>query len=98
MANRVEITRTVSRTLVKYVTLKWGNDGQPETVNREISFDGIIDRQKAQEKVSKMDATARIIDILHFDDVLGWYLDEILSLAHKVVRPASQQKKGDVNV
>lgn len=93
MASRIEITRTVSRTLVKYVTLKWSNDGQPETASREISFDGIIDRQKAQEKVSKMDATARVIDIVHFDDVLGWYLDEILPLAHKVVRPASQQKK-----
>lgn len=94
MASRIEITRTVSRTVVKYVTLKWGNDGQPETVNREISFDGLIDRQKAQEKVSNMDATARVIDIVHFDDILGWYLDEILPLAHKVVRPASQQRKG----
>lgn len=90
---RVEITRTISRTLVKYVTLKWGNDGQPEIVNREISFDGIIDKQKAQEKVTKIDNTARVTEVVHFDDVLGWYLDEILPMAHKVVRPASQQKK-----
>ena len=93
MATRIEITRTISRTLVRYVTLKWSDDGKPETVNREISFDGIIDRQKSQEKVNKIDATARVIDIVHFDDVWGWYLDEILPLAHKVVRPASQQKK-----
>lgn len=93
MANKIEITRTISRTLVKYVTLKWGNDGKPETVNREISYDGIITKENAQTKVSKMDSTARVVDIVHFDDVYGWYLDEIMPLAHKVVRPASQQKK-----
>ena len=90
---RVEITRTVSRTLVKYVTLKWSNDGTPETVNREVSIDGIVDKQKAQEKVSKTDATARVLEVVHFDDVYGWDLYEIMSLAHKVVRPASQQRK-----
>lgn len=93
MASKIEITRTISRTLVKYVTLKWSNDGKPETVDREISFDGIIKREDAQAKVSKMDSTARVTDIVHFDDVYGWYLDDIMPLAHKVVRPASQQKK-----
>jgi hypothetical protein len=93
MASKIEITRTISRTLVKYVTLKWGNDGKPEMVNREISYDGIITKENAQAKVSKMDSTARVVDIVHFDDVYGWYLDEIMPLAHKVVRPASQQKK-----
>lgn len=94
---RIEITRTVSRTLVKYVTLKWGNDGTPETVNREVSIDGIVDKQKAQEKVAKTDAMARVLDVVHFDDVYGWYLDDIMPLAHKVVRPASQQRKAGGN-
>lgn len=93
MASKVEITRTISRTLVKYVTLKWSDDGMPETVNREISFDGILSKEKAQEKVSKMDSTARVQSVTTFDDVYGWYLDDIMSYAHKVVRPASQQKK-----
>lgn len=92
MASKVEITRTISRSLVKYVTLKWGDDGTPEAVNREISFDGIFSKEKAQEKVSKMDNTARVLSVKTFDDVYGWYLDDIISLAHKVVRPASQQK------
>ena len=47
MASKVEITRTISRTLVKYVTLKWGDNGTPETVNREISFDGIMSKENA---------------------------------------------------
>lgn len=93
MASKIEITRTISRTLVKYVTLKWGNDGKPETVNREISYDGIMTKENAQTKVVKMDSTARVIEIVHFDDVYGWYLDDIMPYAHKVVRPASQQKK-----
>lgn len=93
MASKIEITRTISRTLVKYVTLKWGNDGKPETVNREISFDGVMSKEKAQEKVSKMDNTARVLSVTTFDDVYGWYLDDIMAYAHKVVRPASQQKK-----
>lgn len=93
MASKIEITRTISRTLVKYVTLKWSNEGTPETVNREISFDGILSKEKAQEKVSKMDNTARVLAVQVFDDVLGWYLDDILPLAHKVIRPVSQQKK-----
>ena len=93
MASKIEITRTISRTLVKYVTLKWGNDGKPETVQREISFDGIFTKEKAQEKVSKMDNTARVLSVTVFDDVFGWYLDDIMPLAHKVVRPASQQRK-----
>lgn len=93
MASKVEITRTISRTLVKYVTLKWGDDGTPETVNREVSFDGILSKEKAQEKASKMDNTARVVSVTTFDDVYGWYLDEIMPYAHKVVRPASQQKK-----
>ena len=98
MASKVEITRTISRTLVKYVTLKWGDDGNPETVNREMSFDGIMQKEKAQEKVSKMDNTARVQYVETFDDVYGWYLDDIMPYAHKVVRPASQQKKGGENV
>lgn len=93
MASKVEITRTISRTLVKYVTLKWSDDGTPETVNREVSFDGILSKEKAQEKASKMDNTARVVSVTTFDDVYGWYLDEIMPYAHKVVRPASQQKK-----
>lgn len=93
MASKVEITRTISRTLVKYVTLKWGDNGTPEMVNREISFDGILQKEKAQEKVSKMDSTARVQSVTTFDDVYGWYLDDIMPYAHKVVRPASQQKK-----
>lgn len=93
MASKIEITRTISRTLVKYVTLKWGNDGKPEMVNREISFDGIMSKEKAQEKVSKMDNTARLLSVTVFDDVYGWYIDDIMPYAHKVVRPASQQKK-----
>ena len=93
MASKIEITRTISRTLVKYVTLKWGNDGNPETVSREISFDGIMSKEKAQEKISKMDNTARALSVTTFDDVYGWYLDDIMPHAHKVVRPASQQKK-----
>lgn len=93
MAGKLEITRTISRTLVKYVTLKWGDDGTPETVNREVSFDGILPKEKAQEKVSKMDTTGRVISVTTFDDVYGWYLDDIMPYAHKVVRPASQQKK-----
>lgn len=97
MASKVEITRTISRTLVKYVTLKWSDDGMPETVNREISFDGILSKEKAQEKVSKMDTTARVQSVTTFDDVYGWYLDDIMPLAHKIVRPASQQKKGGEN-
>ena len=44
MASKLEITRTISRTLVKYVTPKWSDDGKPETVNREISFDGILQK------------------------------------------------------
>lgn len=95
MTNKTEITRTISRTLVKYVTLKWSDDGTPETVNREISFDGILQKEKAQEKVSKMDSTARVLSVTTFDDVYGWYLDDIMPYAHKVVRPASQQKKDD---
>ena len=98
MASKVEITRTISRTLVKYVTLKWSDDGMPETVNREISFDGILSKEKAQEKVSKMDTTARVQSVITFDDIYGWYLDDIMPYAHKVVRPASQQKKGGENV
>lgn len=90
---RTEITRTVFRTLVRYVALKWSNDGTPETVNREVSIDGIVTKQEAQEKVSKTDATARVLEVVHFNDVYGWYLDEIMPLAHKVVRPASQQRK-----
>lgn len=93
MANKVEITRTISRTLVKYVTLKWSDNGTPETVNREVSFDGILSKEKAQEKTSKMDNTARVQSVTIFDDVYGWYLDDIMPLAHKVVRPTSQQKK-----
>lgn len=93
MPSKLEITRTISRTLVKYVTLKWSNDGTPETVNREISFDGIMSKEKAQEKVSKIDNTARVQSVITFDDVYGWYLDDIMQYAHKVVRPASQQKK-----
>lgn len=96
MTNKAEITRTISRTLVKYVTLKWSDDGKPETVNREISFDGILQKEKAQEKVSKMDSTARVQSVTTFDDVYGWYLDDIMPYAHKVVRPVSQQKKGDI--
>lgn len=92
MANKVEITRTISRTLVKYVTLKWSDDGTPETVNREVSFDGVLSKEKAQEKASKMDNTARVVSVMTFDDVYGWYIDDIMPLAHKVVRPASQQK------
>lgn len=38
-------------------------------VNREISYDGIITKENAQAKVSKMDSTARVVDIVHFDDV-----------------------------
>lgn len=93
MASKVEITRTISRTLVKYVTLKWSDNGTPEMVNREISFDGILQKEKAQEKVSKMDSTARVQLVTTFDDVYGWYLDDIMPYAHKVVRPASQQRK-----
>lgn len=93
MASKVEITRTISRTLVKYVTLKWSDNGTPEMVNREISFDGILQKEKAQEKVSKMDSTARVQSVTTFDDVYGWYLDDIMPYAHKVVRPASQQRK-----
>lgn len=92
MASKVEITRTISRTLVKYVTLKWSDNGTPEMVNREVSFDGILSKEKAQEKVSKMDNTARVVSVMIFDDVYGWYLDDIMPYAHKVVRPASQQK------
>ena len=98
MASKVEITRTISRTLVKYVTLKWGDDCKPVTVKREISFDGILSKEKSQEKVSKMDNTALVQSVTTFDDVYGWYLDDIMPLAHKVVRPASQQKKGGENV
>ena len=93
MASKVEITRTIARTLVKYVTLKWSNEGTPETVNRELSFDGIISKEKAQEKLSKMDSTARVLSVTTFDDVYGWYIDDIMPYAHKVVRPASQQRK-----
>ena len=93
MASKIEITRTISRTLVKYVTLKWSNEGTPETVDRSISFDGIMTKEKAQEKVSKMDNTARVLSVTTFDDVYGWYLDDIMPLAHKVTRPASQQRK-----
>lgn len=92
MSRKLEITRTISRSLVKYVTLKWGDDGTPETVNREISFNGIFSKEKAQEKVSKMDNTARVLSVTTFDDIYGWYLDEIMPYAHKVVRPVSQQK------
>ena len=93
MASKVEITRTISRSLVRYATLKWGDNGEPETVSREISLDGILSKDKAQEKVSKMDGTARVLSVTVFDDVYGWYLDDIMPYAHKVVRPASQQKK-----
>ena len=55
-------------------------------------------KEKAQEKVSKMDNTARVQSVTTFDDVYGWYLDDIMPLAHKVVRPASQQKKGGESV
>lgn len=53
MASKVEINRTISRTLVKYVTLKWSDDGMPETVNREISFDGILQKEKHKKKSQK---------------------------------------------
>lgn len=91
---KVEITRTISRTLVNYVTLKWSDDGTPATVNREVSFDGVLTKEKAKEKLSKMDSTARLQSITVLDDVYGWYLEDIMPFAHKVVRPSSQQKKG----
>lgn len=93
MASKVEITCTISRTLVDYVTLKWSDNGAPELISREISFDGILAKEKAQEKLSRMDNTARVQSVMTFDDVYGWYLDDIMPYAHKVVRPASQQRK-----